>query len=119
MRSYSIVNPNSDTSSLKEKSSVTIPAAVQGLTFATGGKLVLSRAYGYTNELNIYKPAKTGTASMKLGKKLKTVITPALYEGIAIYATYLYVYFESALPGSLALNHMDRVVAFKLKSILK
>ncbi len=119
LRSYSIVNPNSDTSSLKEKSSVTIPAAVQGLTFATGGKLVLSRAYGYTNELNIYKPAKTGTASMKLGKKLKTVITPALNEGIAINATYLYVNFESALPGSLALNHMDRVVAFKLKSILK
>lgn len=82
-------------------------------------KLVLSRAYGYTNELNIYKPAKTGTASMKLGKKLKTVITPALNEGIAINATYLYVNFESALPGSLALNHMDRVVAFKLKSILK
>ena len=29
------------------------------------------------------------------------------------------VNFESALPGSRALNHMDRVVAFKLKSILK
>ena len=56
---------------------------------------------------------------MKLGKKLKTVIPPALNEGIAIHATYLYVNFESALPGSLALNHMDRVVAFKLKSILK
>lgn len=119
LRSYSIENPNTETSSLKEMSSVTIPPAVQGLTFATDGKLILSRAYGYTNELNIYKPTKTGTASMKLGKKLKTVVTPALNEGIAINATYLYVNFESALPGSLALNHMDRVVAFKLKSILK
>lgn len=119
LRSYSIEDPDTETSSLKERSSVTIPPAVQGLTFATGGKLLLSRAYGYTNELNIYKPSKTGTSSMKLGKKLKTVITPALNEGIAINGTYLYVNFESALPGSLALNHMDRVVAFKLKSILK
>lgn len=119
LRSYSVENPNTETSSLKERSSVTIPPAVQGLTFATGGKLILSRAYGYTNELNIYKPSKIGTTSMKLGKKLKTIVTPALNEGIAINATYLYVNFESALPGSLALNHMDRVVAFKLKPILK
>ena len=119
LRSYAIVNPDSETSSLQEKSSVTIPPAVQGLTFASNGKLLLSRAYGYTNELNIYKPTNTGKSSMKLGKKLKTIITPALNEGIAINATYLYVNFESALPGSLALNHMDRVVAFKLKHILK
>ena len=119
LRSYAIENQNAETSSLKEMSSVTIPPSVQGLTFATGGKLILSRAYGYTNELNIYKPTNVGKTSMKLGKKLKTVVTPALNEGIAINATYLYVNFESALPGSLALNHMDRVVAFKLKSILK
>lgn len=119
LRSYAVVNSNSETSSLQEKSSVTIPPAVQGLTFTDNGKLLLSRAYGYTNELNIYKPSNPGKSSMKLGKKLKTVITPALNEGIAINATYLYVNFESALPGSLALNHMDRIVAFKLKSILK
>lgn len=119
LRSYSIEDPDTETSSLKECSSVTIPPAVQGLTFATGGKLLLSRAYGYTNEINIYQPTQIGTTSMKLGKKLKTVITPALNEGIAINATYLYVNFESGLPDSLALNHMDRVVAFKLKSILK
>lgn len=119
LRSYEIVNPNSKTSSLKEKSSVTIPPAVQGITFATGGKLIISRAYGYTNELNIYKPSKPGTSSMKLGKQLKKIIMPALNEGIAINGTYLYVNFESALPGSLALNHMDRILALKLKYVLK
>lgn len=119
LRSYKILNPNSENTTLKEYSSVTIPPAVQGVTFATGGKLILSRAYGYTNELNIYKPSKPGTTSMRIGKRLKTVIMPALNEGIAINGAYLYVNFESGLPGSLALNHMDRILALKLKAILK
>ena len=104
---------------LKEKSSVTIPAAVQGLTFTSNGRLILSRAYGYTNELNIYKPTKTGSANMKLGKILKKITTPALNEGIAISGNYLYVNFESGIVGSQALNHMDRIVALKLKDVLK
>lgn len=119
LRSYTILNPNSENTTLKERSSVTIPPAVQGITFATGGKLIVSRAYGYTNELDIYKPAKPGTTSMRLGKRLKKITMPALNEGIAINGAYLYVNFESGLPGSLALNHMDRILALKLKAILK
>ena len=56
---------------------------------------------------------------MRLGKRLKKITMPALNEGIAINGTYLYVNFESGLPGSLALNHMDRILALKLKAILK
>ena len=119
LRSYTILNPNSENTTLKERSSVTIPPAVQGITFATGGKLIVSRAYGYTNELDIYKPSKPGTTSMRLGKRLKKITMPALNEGIAINGAYLYVNFESGLPGSLALNHMDRILALKLKAILK
>ena len=104
---------------LLKRSSVTLPPAVQGITFATGGKLIVSRAYGYTNELDIYKPSKPGTTSMRLGKRLKKITMPALNEGIAINGAYLYVNFESGLPGSLALNHMDRILALKLKAILK
>lgn len=118
LRSYEI-NKSGDKVNLVQKSCVTIPPAVQGVAFAGNGKLILSRAYGYTNELNIYSPKKTGTASMKLGRRLKKVTMPALNEEIAINGKFLYVNFESALPNSQALNHMDRVLAIKLNAILK
>ncbi len=103
---------------LTEKSDVVIPPAVQGIAF-TGKNMILSRAYGYTNELNIYKPSGTGTKNMKTGKIKKTVQMPALNEEIAVLGKYIYVNFESAIPGSQALNHMDRVLAIKLKPVLK
>lgn len=106
------------TLTLTQQSCVTIPPAVQGVTFS-GNKLILSRAYGYVNELNIYKPSNTGQTNMKTGKSLKTVKMPALNEEIAILGNYIYVNFESAVPGSQALNHMDRVLAIKLKAVLK
>lgn len=103
---------------LKKQSSVTIPPAVQGVTFS-GNNLILSRAYGYTSELNIYKPSNIGKTNMKIGKIKKTVKMPALNEEIAVSGNYIYVNFESALPDSKALNHMDRVLAIKLKAVLK
>lgn len=117
LRSYEVEKTDSGTN-LVQKSFVTIPPAVQGVTF-TKGKLILSRAFGLTNELNIYSPKKTGTSDMQLGKRIKTVIMPALNEEIAVSGNYLYVNFESALPYSKALNHMDRVLAIKLSAILK
>lgn len=106
------------TLTLTQQSCVTIPPAVQGVTFS-GNKLILSRAYGYTNELNIYKPSNIGKTNMKTGKSVKTVQMPALNEEIAVLGNYIYVNFESAVPGSKALNHMDRVLAIKLKAVLK
>lgn len=106
------------TLTLTQQSCVTIPPAVQGITFS-GNKLILSRAYGYINELNVYKPSNTGKTNMKTGKSVKTVKMPALNEEIAILGNYIYVNFESAVPGSKALNHMDRVLAIKLKAVLK
>lgn len=103
---------------LTEQSNVTIPPAVQGIAFS-GKNMILSRAYGYTSELNIYKPSGTGTENMKTGKIKKTVQMPALNEEIAVLGKYIYVNFESAIPGSQALNHMDRVLAIKLKPVLK
>ena len=97
---------------------MTIPPAVQGVTFS-GNKMILSRAYGYTSELNIYKASNIGKTNMKTGNIKKTVKMPALNEEIAVYGNYLFVNFESATPDSKALNHMDRVVAVKLNAILK
>ena len=111
-------NMENITLTLTQQSCVTIPPAVQGVTFS-GNKLILSRAYGYVNELNIYKPSNTGKTNMKTGKSVKTVKMPALNEEIAVLGNYIYVNFESAVPGSQALNHMDRVLAIKLKAVLK
>lgn len=122
LRSYNVTK-NTDgntngTLTLTEQSNVTIPPYVQGITF-NGKNMILSRAYGYTNELNIYKPSNTGKSNMATGKIKKTVQMPALNEEIAVLGNYIYVNFESAIPGSQALNHMDRVLAIKLKAVLK
>ena len=52
---------------------------------------------------------------------ITSVMLPALDYSNEIFenGAYLYVNFESGLPGSLALNHMDRILALKLKAILK
>lgn len=122
LRSYNVSENTQEGSNtkltLKEQSSITIPPAVQGVTF-TGKNMILSRAYGYTNELNIYKPSNTGNVNMSAGKIKKTVQMPALNEEIAVLGNYIYVNFESATPDSQALNHMDRVLAIKLKAVLK
>ncbi len=123
LRSYKVEKNTSEEEGvapliLTEQANVSIPPAVQGITF-TGKNMILSRAYGYTNELNIYKPSGTGTKNMQTGKIKKTVQMPALNEEIAVLGKYIYVNFESAIPGSQALNHMDRVLAIKLKPVLK
>ena len=118
LRSYVIKYSNTGIN-LIEKSCVKIPSAVQGVTITPNGRLILSRAYGLINELNIYKPKNIGKSNMKLGRRIKTVTMPALNEEIAISGNYLYVNFESALPNSQALNHMDRVLAIKLNAVLK
>lgn len=118
LRSYKISRDGDNKLTMEEQSCVTIPPAVQGVAFS-GKKMILSRAYGYTSELNIYKPSGIGKTSMKTGKIIKTVQMPALNEEIAISGNYIYVNFESATPGSQALNHMDRVLAIKLKAVLK
>lgn len=123
LRSYKVEKNTSEEEgsaplTLTEQANVSIPPAVQGIAF-TGKNMILSRAYGYTSELNIYKPSGTGTKNMKTGKIKKTVQMPALNEEIAVLGKYIYVNFESAIPGSQALNHMDRVLAIKLKPVLK
>lgn len=118
LRSYVITTDEENNKILTEQSSVTIPAAVQGVTF-NGNKMILSRAYGYTSELNIYKASNIGKPNMKTGNVKKTVKMPALNEEIAISGKYLFINFESATPDSKALNHMDRVVAVKLNAVLK
>lgn len=122
LRSYKVSEntekDNSTKLTLTRNASITIPPAVQGVTF-TGKNMILSRAYGYTSELNIYKPSNTGNENMSAGKIKKTVQMPALNEEIAILGNYIYVNFESATPNSQALNHMDRVLAIKLKAVLK
>ena len=104
---------------MKNKSTVTIPSAVQGITFGTGGKLIMSRAYAKTHKLELYKPKKTGTAKMTLGKPYKSVSVPYLSEEIAVLGKYIYINFESGIPGNKAPDHMDRVLAIKLSAVQK
>ncbi len=126
LRSYLIVKPNDGAAlpsdgaiNLVPKSTVTIPPAVQGIAFSKKN-LMLSRAYAKTSEINIYRPTNVGKAGMKLGKVKKTVKMPALNEEIDVSGNYLYVNFESATAAnSRAANHMDRVIAIKLKALLK
>lgn len=118
LRSYTVTRDAENKISLTEQACVTIPPAVQGVTFS-GNKMILSRAYGYIDELNIYNTSDIGRTDMKIGVAKKTIKMPALNEEIAIADNYLFVNFESATPGSKALNHMDRVVAIKLQAVLK
>ncbi|MCR5202468.1 MAG: fibronectin type III domain-containing protein [Lachnospiraceae bacterium] len=97
----------------------TLPSRVQGIKFASGGRLIASRAYAYTHELAIYKP-KITSKKITLGSRIKTVTMPFLSQDIDIKGNYLYVNFESAAgANSQSPDYMDRVVALKLKKTLK
>lgn len=102
-----------------------IPTRVQGIAFTDNGKLILSRSCqtdsskrGFLHVLDVYKPdlSKLSDGAITLGKLLKTWDMPTMNEEIAVSGNYLYVSFESA-AFSTAVKRMDRVCAFKTKSI--
>ncbi len=116
--SYTAKTDANDKITLTAAKKLTIPCAVQGIAFASGSKLLLSRAYGSIHQLDIYKPVSTGSRSMKLGTRIKYVSLPYLSQGIDIYKGSLYMNFESAVSPK-AIDHMDRVIALNLKKVLK
>ena len=102
-----------------------IPTRVQGIEFTGNGKLILSRSCqtdsskrGFLHILDVYKPdlSKMSDGTITLGTLQKTWDMPTMNEEIAISGNYLYVSFESA-AFSTAVKRMDRVCAFKTKSI--
>ncbi|RKI43187.1 hypothetical protein D7V86_01150 [bacterium D16-51] len=122
---YSI-NQKSSSPELEEIAVTRVPSRVQGLTFADGGKLVLSRSCqtnaaqrSFLHVLDIYKPnlKKLSDGIITLGKVKKTVDMPSMNEEIAVSGKYLYVNFESA-AFSTAVKRMDRVCALKVSSIV-
>ena len=121
---YSI-NQKSSSPELEEVAVTRVPSRVQGLTFADGGKLILSRSCqtnatqrSFLHVLDIYKPdlKKLSDGIVTLGEVKKTVDMPSMNEEIAISGNYLYVNFESA-AFSTAVKRMDRVCALKVSSI--
>lgn len=104
-----------------------IPTRVQGLVFTGTGNLILSRSCqtnaaqrGFLHVLSVYKPklSKMAQGTITMGAVKKTIDMPTMNEEIAIDGSYLYVNFESA-AFTTAVKRMDRVCAFKVKSILK
>lgn len=113
------------TPTLSQYALTRIPTRVQGIEFTGNGKLILSRSCqtdsskrGFLHILDVYKPdlSKISDGTITLGPLQKTWEMPTMNEEIAISGNYLYVSFESA-AFSTAVKRMDRVCAFKTKSI--
>lgn len=112
---------------LTEIASVSIPTKVQGITFASGGRLIFSRSCqtdptmrGYSHMLDTYKPDLSGLAKGKvaLGKCQKSVDMPSMNEEVAVNGNFVYITFESGAFAK-AIKRMDRVCAFKITNIVK
>ena len=112
---------------LTEIGSVSIPTKVQGITFASGGRLIFSRSCqtdptmrGYSHMLDIYEPDLSGLSNgkIKLGKCKKSVDMPSMNEEIAVNGNFVYVTFESGAFAK-AIKRMDKVCAFKVGNIVK
>ncbi len=117
--SYRISEDDSGNVSLVSVNHLTIPRAVQGIAFHSDGRMILSRAYSYIHQLDVYKPKKSGSdGEMSLGGQLKVISMPYLSQGIDINGSYLFVNFESAVSPQ-SIDHIDRVLAFRLKKLLK
>ncbi|MCR5354262.1 MAG: hypothetical protein K6E43_01635 [Lachnospiraceae bacterium] len=117
LNAYYISRDSSSGEFLTKAFTMTMPSRVQGITF-NGDYMIVSRAYSYTRQLDIYKPKKESKEKYALGTLLKTVNMPYLNEDMDICGNFLYVNFESAVSAA-APNKMDRVVALKLKKVMK
>lgn len=122
---YTIQNKSSNPT-LTKCALTRIPTRVQGLTFTSAGKLILSRSCqtdpnkrGFLHVIDVYKPnlSKLSKGTITMGAVKKTVEMPTMNEEIAISGKYLYVNFESAAFSS-AVKPMDRVCAFKTSAIV-
>lgn len=106
---------------------IKLPNRVQGLTFTSNGRLILSRSCqtnstkrGYLHQLDVYKPnlKKAGAGKITLGKRNKVINMPSMNEEIAVSGKYLYVNFESVQFTS-ATKRVDRICAFKVAAVTK
>lgn len=113
---YKITKDSEGKPTLDSACELTIPSRVQGIVFTKKGRLIFSRAYSYTHQLDVYKPKKIGTFNMTLGSRESYIPMPSLNQGIDIVGNYLYVNFESAVSPQ-AENFMDRVVAFNMRKL--
>ncbi|MEE3392167.1 MAG: hypothetical protein VZR00_01730 [Lachnospiraceae bacterium] len=109
---------------LEEKSSMACPPRVQGITVTKNRRVIFSRAYDWTMELNTWTTmSKSGSIYLKKPVKnnyvrKSSIPMPALPEDIEICGSVLYVNFESAVSPK-APDHVDRVIALRLKNVIK
>lgn len=106
---------------------IKLPNRVQGLTFTSNGRLILSRSCqtnstkrGYLHQMDVYKPnlKKARAGKITLGKRNKVINMPSMNEEIAVSGKYLYVNFESVQFTS-ATKRVDRICAFKVAAVTK
>lgn len=116
-----------DTPSLTAKYTMAVPSKVQGLTFASDGTMLLTRAYrtnksksGYISQIRSYKPSYDGVGTNGSIKKnaAKAVTTlPPMAEGVAVYGSYTYTLYSSTFYKTCRYP-VDRVIAMKTSKLI-
>lgn len=106
---------------------IKMPDRVQGITFTSNGRLLVSRSCqtdsgkrGFLHQIDVYKPnlKKASKGIITLGKVRNQIDMPTMNEELAISGNLLYVNFESvAFPS--AVNRMDRICALPVSFMTK
>lgn len=118
------INNKKGVPSLTRTNKMLMPNRTQGVTFTSGGKMIISRSCqtkkgrsGFMSQLDTYKPTwNLSKTSVKKNKRKKVVKMPPMNEGIAINGSYTYVIYESSAFAECQAP-MDRITAFKTTKI--
>lgn len=106
---------------------IKMPDRVQGITFTSNGRLIVSRSCqtdskkrGFLHQLDVYKPnlKKASSGIITLGKVRNQIEMPTMNEELAVSGKYLYINFESVAFSS-AVNPMDRICAMPVSFVTK
>lgn len=124
--SYKIGNKTS-TPSLTLCNTIKMPTRVQGITFTSNGRLLVSRSCqtdsakrGFMHQIDVYKPnlKKASKGIITLGKVRNQIDMPTMNEEIAVSGSLLYINYESVSFPS-AVNRMDRICAMPVSFMTK
>jgi hypothetical protein len=118
------INDKNGVPSLTRTNRILMPNRTQGVTFTSGGKMIVSRSCqtkagrsGFMSQLETYKPTwDLSKTTIKKNKRKKVVKMPPMNEGIAISGSYTYVIYESSAFSECEAP-LDRITAFKTSKI--
>lgn len=118
------INNKTGVPTLTMTNRVLMPNRTQGVAFASGGKMLVSRSCqtkkgrsGFMSCLDTYKPTwNLNKKTIKKNKRTKSVPLPPMNEGIAISGAYTYIIYESPAFAECEAP-VDRITAFKTTKI--